>query len=125
VKIVVDGDPVAWERMGVNFNARRIYDQQKKIRDYFRDVIRFQIDDHPLKGPVSARCIFYVRRMKSDKSVAPAKKEYGDLDNLAKFIFDCCNGIAYEDDGQIVHVEAEKIFANDVGAEPHTSIFLD
>lgn len=44
-----------------------------------------------------------------DRFIAPGKKP--DIDNVCKAIMDACNGIAYEDDAQVVYIIAEKVYA--------------
>lgn len=51
----------------------------------------------PLTGPVAVRVRFYT---------ATARRV--DVDNLVKLTLDALNGIAWEDDSQIVHVTATK-----------------
>lgn len=44
-----------------------------------------------------------------------------DLDNVQKAVCDALNGIAYEDDSQIVKVNVEKVY----GSEPMVRVFLE
>lgn len=44
-----------------------------------------------------------------------------DLDNITKTILDALNGIAFDDDKQIVHIEAQKFY----GGKERTYIFME
>lgn len=43
-----------------------------------------------------------------------------DCDNCVKFVLDCCNGVLWRDDSQVVRLSAVKRY----GSEPHTKIIL-
>ena len=40
-----------------------------------------------------------------------------DLDKLIRAVLDGLTGVAYEDDGQVVQIEAQKLYGASVGAE--------
>jgi Holliday junction resolvase RusA-like endonuclease len=88
---------------------------------------RQQFQRPPFKGPVCLRVTFDMPRPKGHfgsgrradilKPSAPhhhTKKP--DLDNLAKFVKDVLNGLAWEDDCQVVNLYAVKRYAGDCGA---------
>jgi crossover junction endodeoxyribonuclease RusA len=50
----------------------------------------------PISGPVAVFLDVYRPRRR------------GDLDNLLKAVLDACNGIAYEDDDQVIRIEANR-----------------
>ena len=50
----------------------------------------------PFGGPVGVRIVFW------------CKGNAGDLDNLTKAVLDGMVGVAYEDDRQVVHLEASR-----------------
>lgn len=54
-----------------------------------------------------------------DGMIVPAKKP--DVDNVLKAVFDALQGYAYEDDSQIVVINAEKMYAE----EPFVEVVLD
>ena len=58
----------------------------------------------PLVGPLSVDVDIWVRRPKSTKLLYPR----ADIDNYLKAIFDCFNGILWEDDKQITTIWASK-----------------
>jgi Holliday junction resolvase RusA-like endonuclease len=35
-----------------------------------------------------------------------------DLDNLVKFLKDCCNGVVWVDDAQVVSVQSDKVYSS-------------
>ena len=47
-------------------------------------------------------------RVKFYRKLNPVNKNFGDIDNLLKGLFDGMNGIIFKDDSQIVKVVAEK-----------------
>lgn len=126
MKIVIDLPPESKERP--HFSNGHAYTPQK-TRDYenaVRLIARAQIREK-LHGAVSAEIDFY---MPIPKSWTKAKQEQAmsgeirptvksDIDNLCKAIFDALNGIAYDDDKQIVELTARKFYG-----EPRTEIWL-
>lgn len=50
--------------------------------------------------------------------VLPAKKP--DIDNLIKAVMDALNGVAYDDDNQVIELSAKKVYA----PEPYVAIWL-
>ena len=44
--------------------------------------------------------------------VSPGKP---DLDNVVKLVLDACNGVCFEDDGQVAWIEAIKTFSDEPG----------
>lgn len=63
----------------------------------------------------------YSKRKREDcllGNIAPTKKP--DIDNIIKSIFDALNGLAYEDDSQIIQVYAHKKYSD----EPYVDILI-
>jgi len=92
----VPGNPVPWQRAqsrrGQRFTAPETRRFQAKVQAHAR-----QARAKPLAGPVLLAVDFY-------RETAHAC----DLDNLIKTVSDALNGIAYEDDRQIVAILATK-----------------
>ena len=61
----------------------------------------------------------YSNMLKSDAPMFHTKKP--DIDNLLKFIMDCCSGIVYKDDCQVDRCSASKVYS-EKGEEPRTEI---
>lgn len=59
----------------------------------------------PLKGKIKINVDFFRRKPKKITS-----RLWGDLDNHVKAVLDALNGIAYNDDSQVVEVRATKNF---------------
>lgn len=73
-----------------------------RIRDAYRGDI--------LLGALSLKVVFSLPRAKSQKRKYPSH-QVGDLDNFLKAFCDAANGILWEDDRQVIHVDAWKLFA--------------
>jgi len=65
-----------------------------------------------LHGPISLECTFTFKIPKSRKDVRPGDwhSQRPDSDNLVKCVSDGLNGVAFEDDCQIVHSVAWKMW---------------
>lgn len=61
----------------------------------------------PLSGPLKVRIAFYCRSPKKPSNTWPV----GDIDNHIKSILDSLNGWAWEDDVQIMWIEATKQYS--------------
>lgn len=82
----------------------------------------------PLEGPVSSQLAFIVpvpaswskrrREQAARQEVYPAKP---DIDNLAKAVLDACNGIVYQDDTQVVILQAAKLYGEPARTEVRIS----
>lgn len=131
---MVPGIPKPWRRTGYNPNTGRRFVTRKDLADR-EPVGAAWAHECPSFGPEPVRLVveFVFPRPKSHfgtgrnahlvKASAarfPAKN-LGDLDNLTKLVKDALNGIAYDDDSQIVQMLAAKRWAA-VGEDPHTSI---
>lgn len=116
--IRVDTAPVAKARPRVTMRGgkARAY-TPKKSADYER-LIASHWKHAPTDKPVALRMEFgmpipaswpkYRRAEALQGSLLPAKKP--DIDNLVKAVLDALNGIAYDDDGQVVEVSARKVY---------------
>ena len=70
-----------------------------------------------MKGPLSVIVVFTIKRPKSVKREYPTVKP--DVDNFLKASLDALNGIAYDDDAQIIEINASKKYG------PVGGIFVD
>ena len=48
-----------------------------------------------------------------------------DVDNLAKFVLDSLNGVLYDDDSQVVTLNATKMYDNEESYLGSTEVFVD
>jgi crossover junction endodeoxyribonuclease RusA len=89
-RFTVPGDPVPWERSKTNgrrhFTAPRTAAHQNRIRFHAKRHFR-----RPLAGPVTLVVVAY-----------RASARRCDWDNIGKTVSDALNGIAFEDDSQVV-----------------------
>jgi len=100
IEIVIPGDPIPKQSFRIGYRGRHF--QPARIRAA-QDAVAWcareaMAGDLPLVGPVAISATF------ARKSRRPV-----DVDNLWKLAGDALQGIAYEDDSQIVHLELEKI----------------
>ncbi len=133
-RIVISGDPVQQKRARACIRGKHagVYSTQQKERDIFRAKALEQYQGKPLTGPLEVMMFFYIKRPKAHfgtgrnagtlKKSAP-KMHTGkpDVDNLAKFAADACNGITWGDDAQITSLMAFKRYI-EPGALPETII---
>ena len=94
------------------------YDPSAKDKKRIRDIAATQIKA-PLEGPLSLNARFYMPISKGTSKKKSAAMEGEpmvkaiDLDNMVKECTDALNGLAYADDKQIWHIEAEKVYSHD------------
>lgn len=129
MRIVIDGTPIAKKRprFARKGNFVSTYNSQDKEMKAVRAMAARQVTE-TLSGAISVILTFI---MPIPKSATKKKKEMiysgtmlhtkkPDLDNLEKFILDCLNGIAFDDDSQIVNMTSTKVY----GDEPRTEIVI-
>lgn len=123
------GEPVGKARPRVVRNGNHVhtYTPEKTVtyeRQVQREYIRQggqNLGKTPLSLSVVAR--FAVpksdskqkRQQKLDGIIQPTKKP--DTDNVLKIIADALNGIAYDDDSQIIRAEVVKVYAEEPSVE--------
>lgn len=120
IKFIVEGKPTAKERP--RFTHRRVYTPQKTVNyeqsvriAYLQsDRVKF-MNKEPLSIIITA---FYPIRKSASKKlqrqmlegeIRPTVKP--DFDNVSKIICDSLNGIAYNDDSQIVDATIKKFYS--------------
>ena len=102
IKIVVDGEPIPAARP--RFGQGRAYQppRNREYRDRIRTAARAAMfEAAPLMCPLKANVKLY-------RHFQPTARNFGDVDNHLKAIFDGLNGICFGDDAQIVEVTAAK-----------------
>ena len=126
-KFTIPGKPVPQKRhrMGRGFSYDPSAPDKKRVRTELILANRLR---YIHKGDVSMFITFHMQRPKSHyrtgkykeflKKGSPYKHtSKPDIDNLIKFIMDCCSGILYKDDNQVVNITANKQYAE---KEPKT-----
>jgi len=130
ISIELFGQPVAQQRPRF---ARRgsgvaCYDNQSKVKEGYKWQIKSQYRESPIKTPIALDIIFFMPIPASTSGIKKRQMENGiiahtkkpDIDNLQKFVLDCLNNLAFEDDSQIVEIRAKKIYSS----KPGTTIRL-
>lgn len=72
--------------------------------------------------PVSLKIVVYLRRTKSNKREFATTKP--DVDNIIKAVFDGLNGIAFDDDKQVVDITACKLYCDNINDIPYIAVEL-
>ena len=119
------GNPVAQQRPRFARKGAFVscYDAQAKLKDGYRWQIKSQFREKPLTTPLALDLIFFMPIPKSSSGIKKRQMGNGiiahtkkpDIDNLQKFVLDCLNKLAFEDDSQIVEIRAKKIYSNKPG----------
>ena len=121
IEFTVKGLPVAKGRPRVTrygtYTPRKTKDYEKLVQYSFKN----QYKGQALQGALKIRIDFYMyipkntskkrRKLKNDKEVLPTKRP--DFDNLTKSITDALNGLAFEDDNQIVEAHIYKYYSDE------------
>lgn len=113
--ILIDGEPIPAARP--RFGGGHAY-QPKRNSEYRTRVQRAARaamgGSAPMTGAITADVKLYRR-------FNPTSKCYGDIDNFLKAVFDGLNGVAFDDDRQVVSCHVEK--ATDKN-NPRCEIFI-
>jgi len=96
----------------------RTYDPKADEATTAKWVLKAQVHEAPLNGPLHVVVEFYFSSPKKGKRIYHVTKP--DLDNCIKFILDVGNGIIWADDKQIVGLSAIKSYG-----DPRTEIVVE
>lgn len=125
LRIEIPGPPIPLQRARASKN--RFYDPQYVAKENIRTFTKTLISPFKLlSGPVSLEAIFYIQIPKSwsKKKKAAHDKQFCakkiDLSNILKFFEDTYNGLIWEDDCLICHINADKIWS----FEPKTILII-
>lgn len=122
-KYVILGEPISWKRPG---GMRYRYDMQKNEKLLTGIELERQHGDKPLyTGPLDVELSFFVSYpQKISRKAVRVMKDWvittPDLDNLEKYILDCCSGILYPDDKFVVKKLGIKVY----DLNPRTEIII-
>lgn len=94
-------------RGGRCYTPKKTVLAEKVIQAYFG--LQFR-DLTPLTGPLELTLMFLMDKPKSNRLFLPTVKP--DIDNLCKLFCDAVNGIAWEDDKQVVGAKLLKKYAD-------------
>jgi len=89
----------------------QLYDANPKLPAWERAVRYAAMPVRPpslLTGPVQLELVFWVPRGKTVKRTWPTSARGGDCDKLVRAVGDALKGVIYEDDSQVVIIEAMK-----------------
>jgi len=129
----IDGDPVAkgrpkFTRRGHAYTPKKTKDYEEAVRLAFMAQTSEQMPVYGKDTPLVVRATFaksvpksYTKKRREaclSGKVLPTVK--ADLDNYLKGVLDALNGLAWEDDSQIVMTVAEKIYAE----EPYVTVTI-
>lgn len=125
ISIELFGNPVPQQRPRFARKGKFVscYDNQSKLKEGYRWQIKSQFREDPIKTPLAVDLIFFMPIPKSTSGIKKRQMGNGiiahtkkpDIDNLQKFILDCLNKLAFEDDSQIVEIRAKKIYSSKPG----------
>ena len=130
----VPGNPVSQPRS--RFYNGGVANIRSKERKNFIEVVKHQMAVNPgnhwlpisIGVPVQLRVEFYVKTPAGSQTKSKKTKCHvhpgPDLDNLAKFVMDALNGIAYDDDRQITTLLASKSYDRNDDKQGRTEIFV-
>lgn len=127
IRFTVYGEPVGKARPRFNTKTRTAYtpsktaEYEKEVAMAYRIVSKSRRFDGAVALDINA--YFAIPKSTSKKRVEqilkqdirPTKKP--DIDNIAKIIIDGLNGIAYEDDKQVVSVSIDKYYSSEPRVE--------
>jgi len=120
IEIIIEGKPIAKKRPRFFRRGKHVgtYNDQKTEEGRFILLAKEQFKRNPISGPIDLWLKFYMPIPKSTSKKNRELMNLGlirhtkrpDLDNLIKFVKDCLNGLAWEDDSQVCRLEASKLY---------------
>ena len=107
-KVMGKGRP-RFTRGGHAYTPKATRDYERAIREAFENAPGRQRE--PFSGPIAVSIITYRQLPKSTpKSVIIEPDTHKpDIDNVAKIVLDALNGVAWEDDAQVVSLTVSKL----------------
>tara|TARA_Y100000310_G_C20613348_1_gene779210 strand:+ start:328 stop:738 length:411 start_codon:yes stop_codon:yes gene_type:complete len=108
------------------------YDPSKSEKGDFIVLLHEYAPKQPLRGEIILQAYFYLPRPKKHfrtgqysgvlkEGIPLYCKTRPDLDNYLKFVMDCCNGVIWVDDSQVVRVMMSKSYS----LEPRTELIIE
>ena len=136
-------NPVSLQRHRFTKKGGRVYNPSSSAQSKFRTAVKSKFTHatfplYPKNVPLFLTIIFRMKRPKKHfvnnsvsggvlKVSAPKVFFIGkpDVDNMAKFVLDSLNGVLYEDDSQVVTLNATKVYDNEESYLGSTEVFVD
>lgn len=125
MKYIIEGQPIPLARPRIS--GRHCYDSQKQYKLAYGIMLQNQHGDQKLfEKPLHLDAVFYFKkplanmnrqtsRLKPNKQYKEDGTAYAskpDLDNLAKFLLDVCNGILFRDDCLVASMTIKKVYGD-------------
>tara|TARA_Y100001963_G_C6442591_1_gene292054 strand:+ start:58 stop:480 length:423 start_codon:yes stop_codon:yes gene_type:complete len=131
--ITILGEPISQKRH--RHHKFGTYDPSSKDKKKTIPIIKEQFKKKPYTKAISVQVEFYCKRPKIHYRTGKFKNQLKknapihnikrpDVDNYLKYIFDCCNGVCYIDDSQIVSVFSCKRYVDEY-QEPYTDLIIE
>ena len=131
LEITIKGKPVSQKRHR-HTKKGFTYDPSKGEKSDFIVLLHESAPKQPLGGDIFLQAYFYLPRPKKHfrtgkfsgvlkKDIPLYCKTRPDLDNYLKFVMDCCNGVIWIDDSQVVRVMMSKSYS----IEPRTELIIE
>lgn len=130
IELTIEGEPVGKGRPRVTTRGKFAHAYTpKKTKNYEQHVVNTYKSkynySHKLKGPLKSEVLAF---FPIPKSASKKKRELmknniitnthkPDIDNIEKSILDSLNGLAYEDDSQIISLYGEKLYSDNPRVE--------
>jgi Holliday junction resolvase RusA-like endonuclease len=128
LSITIPGTPLAKKRPRFARRGKFVttYNSQETEEGKFIMVMMSQLHGHqpiPSGTPIHVEVFFgmpFPASMSQKKRIGAEHTKKPDVDNMLKFLKDCCNGVVWHDDSQVVSVLASKAYSD----KPSTQFIL-
>lgn len=95
------------------YTPKATKDYEAKIKKAYLTVSNgYSFGDKPVRISITA----FFKKAKSNKGIYAIKKP--DLDNIVKAVLDGLNGVAYNDDSQVIYISAAKVYGDEYDNAP-------
>ena len=131
ILIEIPGTPIPLKRPRFSTRSSKpiAFDSQKVEKDQYKWQIRSQFRNNPFKCPIHLDIHFFMPIPKSASKIRRKEMKANmiqhmirpDIDNLAKFVLDCLNGLVFDDDSQVFSMKIQKSYSDN----PATIINID
>ena len=130
IELTIEGDPVGKGRPRVTtrgkfahaYTPKKTKNYEQHVRNTYKSKYNFS---HMLHGPLESEVLAF---FPIPKAASKKKKQFmvdnvianthkPDIDNIEKSILDSLNGLAYDDDSQIISLKGEKRYSDNPRVE--------